>query len=140
MRIQKGHRNMSFWTDKMPYTTFLVRRRRYMSPLQFQLIPSLVTISPWLPFIYIFSNIHLMIITLKKSNGEPVMMSPVTILKRTLLSTPTFEKLSLAVVSSHSPCLSPSSSSRHYSLVHFHIPYMDFSRWLGISRPTCICS
>ena len=81
---------MSLQTEQIAYTAFLVRRRRDLSPIQFQLIPSLVTMYPWLPVLQIFVNIHLSITSLRKSNGAPVIMIPVTIVKIALLSTPTF--------------------------------------------------
>ena len=96
MRIQRRHRNMSFRTEKISYTLFLARMRRDISPLQFQLIPPLVKMYPWIPLLCIFVNIHPRIPYLRTSNGAPLMMIPVTILQRTLFYTSNFEKWSLA--------------------------------------------
>ena len=82
---------LSFQTKKMSCTTLVVRRRQDISPFRFQLIPPLVKMSTWIPVLNIFVNIHLSITSLRTSNVAPVMMSLVTVVKQTLLSTPTFE-------------------------------------------------
>ena len=92
----EGAQKYEFPDREISYTEFLVRRRQYISPLWFQLVPPLVTMSPWLPVLPIFVNIHMRIKYLRESNGAPVMIIPVTIVKRKLLSMPNYDKWSLA--------------------------------------------
>ena len=87
---------MIFRTDQMSNRKFILSRRWVISPLHFQIIPPLGTIYLWISLLQIFVNIHLRIKYLSTRNGAPVIMIPVTILKRTLLSTPTFQKWYLA--------------------------------------------
>ena len=86
---------MIFQTEQISYTELLVRGRWDIYPLKFQLIPLLVTMSTCIPLLQIFVNIHLRITYLRTSNGAPVMVVPVTIVKRKLLYMPTFYKWSL---------------------------------------------
>ena len=140
MKIQRGERNISFRTEQMLWTTLVVRIRRGISTFHFQLIPPLVKMYQWLPVLHIFVNTNLRIKYFKTRNGAPMMVSPVTIVsKHCTLCLSSSNGLRWGV-SSHSPCFSPSRSSYLSPSVQLHLPYLDLSLWVRLSRPTFLCS